>query len=131
MLRPLVMMTVFGLAGSMVWGCGGDDASTSLSPVELCKQEASALCDKVFKCYTKDELDAAKTLVGLNSADCAVKFQADCTPEKSNCNAGETYHEDKAQACLAAYKTFTCDDVKGAFAGTTPAPAACDQSCTK
>ena len=116
--------------GAWIFGaCGGDDSSGSVSdPVEACKQVFEITCDKMFKCFTKEELDAAKPLIGINTADCVAKFSADCTPEKTNCNAGETYHADKMQSCLDAYRTFTCDDIK---ADPPVTPAACDQTCTK
>jgi hypothetical protein len=115
-----------------IWGfvaCGGGDSSggTASDPVEGCKQIQEIMCDKVFKCYTKEQLDASKDKVGLNAADCVIKFSVECTAEKQNCNSGDVFHADKLQACIDGFKTFTCSDVMN------PAiePAACAQICTK
>jgi hypothetical protein len=116
-----------------VWGfvaCGSDSnggTGTISSAVDACKEADKVLCDKIFKCYTAAELSAAKEIVGLNTADCVIKFDAGCTPDMKNCNAGQVFHADKAQACVDGYKTFTCDDIKR---DPIVDPAACDQVCT-
>ena len=130
-MRKLLAVVACGVGISIFGACGGGGSSGGGSvsdPVEGCKQGAQVICDKIFKCYTKDELDLLKDAVGLNAADCATKFSADCTPEKQNCNAGETFHADKASECLDGYKTFTCEDIKRS---PIVEPAACAQVCTK
>ena len=37
--------------------CGGDD---DLTPVETCNQLYTTFCQKIFNCFSKAELDAAR-----------------------------------------------------------------------
>jgi hypothetical protein len=129
-MRKLLAVAACGVGIWSLGACGGDSSSgSSISdPVDGCKQGNQVLCDKIFKCYTKDELDRLKDGIGLNSSDCTTKFNAQCTPEMQNCNSGETFHADKASECLDGFKTFTCDDIKR---DPLVSPAACDQVCTK
>jgi hypothetical protein len=130
-MRKLLAVAACAVGVSMFGACGGDDnsgGSSASDPVEGCKEVTAITCDKIFKCFTKEELDLAKGTVGLNTQDCIIKFNADCIPEKANCSAGETFHADKMQQCIDGYKSYTCDDIKSQ---NTPDPAACAQRCTK
>ncbi|MET0594548.1 MAG: hypothetical protein ABW133_17745 [Polyangiaceae bacterium] len=113
---------MFGACGSSNSGGGASD------PVGLCKEVKGTLCDKIFNCFTKAELDLLKDSFGLNATDCRDKLQPPCTPDQSNCDSGETFHADKAQACADGVKTLSCNDIK---MDTIPTPAACDLVCTK
>jgi hypothetical protein len=129
-MRKLLAVAAMGVGIWAFSACGGDDSSSgSISdPVEGCKQGNEVICDKFFKCFTQAELEAAKDIIGLNAADCVTKFNAECTPEKQNCNAGETFHADKASECLEGFRAFTCADLKR---DPIVEPAACEQVCTK
>jgi hypothetical protein len=132
-MRKLLAVAACGVGIWTFGACGGGDGSSGGSisdPVDGCKQANHVVCEKIFGCFTTDELNQPlfKMTFGLNAADCATKFDAECTPDKQNCAAGETFHADKANDCLDGYKKFNCDDVK---AQPPIAPAACDQICTK
>ena len=106
--------------------CGGGD---DLTPVESCNQVWSILCDKFFNCLTPEQKEANKSVIGLNAADCKVKFQGtECNADKAACNAGETFRPANAQMCLSGLMTLSCTDVK---ADPIVTPAICDQVCTK
>ena len=121
--------------GMLAVACGSDNDGGGASPVEACKSVNKVVCDKIFNCLSQEELELNKAIVGLNSADCIVRADAECTPDDTNCKAGETYHADKASACVDGYKTYNCDDIRSRiFAGApnpTPDPAACALRCTK
>jgi len=129
-MRKLFAVAACATGVWMFGACGGDNngGSGSISDaVDGCKQGDQVICDKIFKCFTKDELDQLKDVFGLSTADCVTKLNAECTPEKKNCNSGQMFNADKAQECLDGYKTFTCEDVKR---NPPVAPAACAQVCT-
>lgn len=106
-----------------VASCGGDSGP---SPEQGCKDLVATLCNKIFDCYTAAELAEAKDQVGNSKSDCATKLQsAQCTSTAVMCDAGKTYHADKAQSCLDQIKAFSCTDIKN----DTPDPAICDQVC--
>ena len=113
---------MFGACGSNNSGGG-----SSGDPVAGCKEANKVVCDKIFKCWSTDQLEANKATVGLNAADCVIKFEPECIPEKVNCPAGETHHPDKQSACIDGYKGFTCTDIMPPITE----PAACSQICTK
>jgi hypothetical protein len=129
-MRKLLAVAAFGMGLSAFGACGssGDGGGSASDPVSACKEITGVTCDKIFGCFTKEELDAAKQVVGLNATDCRDKLGVDCTADKSNCDAGETFHADKAQACLDGMKTLSCNDI---HQNPIPQPAACDQVCTK
>jgi len=107
--------------------CGGDD----LTPVESCKQTFAVLCDKIFACFTKEELNTpvAKAAFGLNASDCKVKFQSsECNAEQAKCDAGEKFQAANAQACIDGMKGLSCSDIK---MEDIPLPAICSQVCIK
>jgi hypothetical protein len=131
-MRKLLAVAACGMG---IWafgacGGGGDGTGSISDPVDGCKQGNQVVCDKVFNCFTKEELDqpAFKAAFGLNAPDCVTKLNADCTPDRQNCSAGETFHADKASECLEGYKNFNCTDIK---AQPPITPAACGQVCTK
>jgi hypothetical protein len=118
-----LLIVLFGYGGT---SCGGGD---DLTPVDSCKQVWSILCDKFFNCLSADEKEAAKAVIGLNAADCKVKFQgSECNADKASCDSGETFHSENAQMCLSGLMTLSCNDVK---ADPIVTPAICDQVCTK
>jgi hypothetical protein len=129
-MRKLLAVLACGLGIWAFGACGssGDGTGGVSDPVEACKQVKAVTCDKIFGCFTEAELDAAQPIIGLNATDCRDKLQPPCTPDNSNCDSGETYHADKAQACLDGVKTLSCNDIKK---DPIPKAAACDQVCTK
>jgi hypothetical protein len=131
-MRKLLAVAACGVGVWMFGACGGNgDGTGSVSdPVEACKQIKAVICDLMFTsgCFTKDQLDAAQPTIGLNATDCRDKLQPPCTPANANCPTGETYHADKAQACIDGMKTLTCSDL---MKDPIPEPAACDLRCTK
>jgi hypothetical protein len=119
-MRKIVFVTFMAMALS----CGDDEPSQ----VEACNQVMDILCDKFFSCYTKEQLDAAQSVVGLNAADCKVKFKAkNCGVEEVKCDAGETYHGDKAKQCVDAFRDLSCNNIR---MGTITEAAVCKQVCT-
>jgi hypothetical protein len=131
---------IFGACGSNSSGGSTPDAATTgdangadavggaANAVDGCKSIVKLTCDKIFKCFSKEELDLLKNEFGLNTADCETKLNAECIPEKANCKAGETYRPDMGQQCIDLFKEYTCDDIRDP---NTPDPAACDQRCMK
>ena len=122
-LRRLTFLAVFGLCASSVSSCGGGGVGAQ----EACNEIYVSLCNKFYDCYTKDQIAANKDVFGLNRGDCAVKYQnSECTTTKVACDSGQTYHADKADACLSGFKALSCTDI---MATTLPTPAVCDQVC--
>ena len=120
-MRKFLFLAVLGVS------CGGD----SLSASDACQQEVSALCDKMFNCFSKDVLDAAKSQLGLNAADCKTKFNAsECNADNIKCDLGKTYQADKAEECVNGVKNLSCNDIQSIVTtGKVPTPAACDLVC--
>jgi hypothetical protein len=118
MRKLAVSITLFVLS------CGGGD---DLSPGEACNQAMAIVCDKWFACYTKEILEANKTIFGLNAADCKVKYQgSECNAEKVRCDLGTTFNSANASMCVAGYRQMSCNDI---MANPPVEPAACDRVC--
>jgi len=131
-MRKLLAVVACGVGIWAFSACGssGDGTGSISDPVEGCKQANAVVCEKVFGCFTKEELDQPifKMTFGIDKGDCTTKFNAECTPDKQNCAAGETFNADKANECLETYKKFNCTDIK---AQPPITPAACEQTCSK
>jgi uncharacterized protein YgiB involved in biofilm formation len=117
--RALALVFFLSLA------CGSDD----LTPVEGCKQVYSVICDRIFSCFTAAELDAAKDVVGLNRADCNIKFgAANCSMAQASCDLGEKFNSGNAEMCVGMLGGLSCNDIKR---DPIPLPAICSQVCVK
>ena len=90
------------------------------SPEELCRDAAQGFCHKVFECV---EGEPRRAMEGGTFEGCMASHAATCPADP--CDRGMTYHADKAEECVAAWRTMTC----GAF-GMNPNVAVCDLICT-
>jgi hypothetical protein len=107
-------------------GCGGTD---DLGAVEACHQLKDATCDRIFACYSPQMLQEFQSEIGKTAAECKVMLKAeDCKPVDANCQTDETYHPDKAFACVSATREQMCSDV---VKPEVPAPVVCGEVCTK
>lgn len=113
----------------VVPGCGDDDDGGP-SAEEACSEGMKVMCGKYFNCLTAEELDFYATVIGNSVRDCTTKLTAaNCNEDAVRCDAGEKYNPARAQECVDGLREFSCDDVAGNIAGTTPEPAACDLVC--
>ena len=102
------------------------DTARELTPVETCNQFQSIFCDKIFGCLTPDEANLAKAVIGLDAADCKVKFGSECTVDKAQCDPGKVFKPGNGQACLDRLRTLSCKDIRDDPSTT---PAICEQVC--
>jgi hypothetical protein len=110
----------------MVLACGGGD---DISQIDACKEAQSIACDKLFNCLDKTLLEALKMQIGLNAADCKVKFQAsECNADKAKCDAGKSYNAGNAQMCLSGLRQLSCNDITRDISNI-PEPAVCALIC--
>jgi hypothetical protein len=85
-------------------------------------------CDKIFECYTQDEIDAAGDywFFGADSAECQDIFHeaADESSDDTGAEDCENFDSSAAKECLSEYEALTCDDLAE---GTSP--DACEDVC--
>jgi hypothetical protein len=113
--RLTLLIAVLTLSAA---SCGGSTKDAN----ELCKESAVGFCEKVFACA---EGEAMRTDLGGTKEACVTKQQAYCPPAAKPCSDTETYHQDKAEQCVAAWGALTC----AAF-GVEPNLPICDEICT-
>jgi hypothetical protein len=120
------MRTLLCLSALLVLSSCGDEEE-GLTAMEACSQVQGAFCDKVFNCLPAAEKEARKAAIGLNAADCKVKFVAsECNADKIRCDVGKTYKPANAKACVTGVTALSCNDITG---GNLVTPAICDQVC--
>lgn len=114
-MRNAVVKGLFVLALGPLFtlGCGGDP-----TPEELCKQESSVLCNLLSRC---GELS---TMRYGSLSECISTEEALCVGPA--CLSGETFHSNKATACIAEEKAVTCTQLTD---DTANIPS-CDLVCT-
>ncbi len=113
------------VVGTLV-SCGEDDDGPNAT--QLCKDMANAVCDRLYDCFSSDDLAA----VGYpaTSSGCKSQFQAElgCDAAQSNdlCEGNESFHSSEADKCISQTKTASCSQLQ---ADEDYAPA-CDRVCT-
>jgi len=115
--------------GTFALSCGGGGGGT-LTQAEACPQIAQAACDKIYSCSDATLLLAQALL--MTKANCVATVQPTCP---SMCPTGQTYHGDKAKACVDAAKGASCatvaanisTDVQAIINAVAPV---CNEICT-
>jgi hypothetical protein len=115
MSRLLRLIAVLTLAAA---SCGGSTKDAN----QLCREATVGFCEKVFTCAEGEPLRADE---GGTKEACVTKGQALCPSAAQPCSATETYHQDRAEQCVAAWQSLTCT----AF-GMQPNLPICDEICT-
>jgi hypothetical protein len=118
------------IIGSVLLGlaaCGGGD----LSPKEGCNQYAVALCERLYACFTAQELAAAQ--YPATEAGCVTNFQANagCANQTTAnaCDGNETYHASYADDCVDQVRGLECSQVRDPNLNTDTAAPACGKVC--
>jgi hypothetical protein len=105
---------------------GGESEGAGESPAETCSRVAEVICQKMFECYSAEERAAG--MLPASEEDCLAKIEGDlqCASQTvdNQCDEGETYDPDLAQACVGEYEGLTCDVVReGSIDASTPSCA--------
>lgn len=91
----------FALVCTTLVGCGGDD---KFNKGEACDRAGGALCDRVVGCGLIEK-----------RSECISVFKKACCEEDKSCGE-EAEDEDAAEAevnaCVAAFKAQSCEDVE-------------------
>jgi len=112
----------YGSLGLFALGCGsGSSGSTGAQ----CMQVNAAVCMKVFTCT---EAASFRDTYGASQSDCMTMMNLECRSSAS-CPDGQTYHADKAAACVTASQNVTCSDI-GTNGEGALFPTVCTQVCT-
>jgi hypothetical protein len=109
--RLLVAMRTFILASILMAACS---AATDPGPAAACDDIQSALCERLYACYTPAELAA----VGYPADEAACvtmsEAQSGCTAETaaSVCTGNQRYHADEAATCSDQIAGLACSQVR-------------------
>ena len=124
--KNLLSLSLLSLACALATNCGSGESA--MSETEACIDLDNTYCDKLFNCYTKEEMASVQDQYGLNATDCKTKLHAqDCNPDAVKCDLGQTYHPDKAVECVSLFKGLSCNDMR---TDPLPLPAACSILCS-
>lgn len=127
--------------GLLALSCGGGGgAAKEIPQAEACPEATKAVCTKVFSCDDAILNIAKASLLGGSQANCLATLQQPPYCDSFSCQAGQTYHGDKAAACKDQFAGVKCEDITAAIiAGGTSsdipslvrrlAPA-CGEVCT-
>ena len=104
---------ILALGPFFTLGCGSDP-----TPEDLCRQEASAFCNLLSRCGELSVMSYASLSECISTEDALCVGPA--------CASGETFHSNKASACVAETKAVTCTDL----ANSTANIPSCSLTCT-
>ncbi len=99
-------------AAAFLSACGGGG---SVSPVEACNDGDSALCERLYACYTAAEL-ATAGYPASESACVTMQQTADGCSAKTEANfctgSNQKYNGDHVDACVSQIKGLQCADIR-------------------
>jgi hypothetical protein len=120
--------------GLLLLSCGGG-SSSGIPQADACNQASQSACAKLFSC-SDVILMIAQGVLGGTEVSCRMMIQQNyCAPFQ--CQAGQTYHPDKAQQCKDEFSAVTCATLAAAALAGGGSPATvlasvpgCTQVCT-
>lgn len=115
-------------AGGSPNGAAGGTSTGTMDGITECKKLHGVECQKIFTCFTADQLTAAADTVGKTEAECETLIEASDPCVADQCNGG-TFDGAQAEKCVAAYTALTCDEFTG-LGSTTADPTECATVCT-
>lgn len=125
-MRSFVWIACFGWLAA----CGADQGS--VSPREECMATTSALCERIYACYTQAELAS----VGLpaSEAACETMLEASrgCAAQtlQNVCTGNQQYSATEAARCSDQISGLTCSQIRDPFFDEVTAAPACAKVCT-
>lgn len=115
---------------SLPSACGGDDgddAQSSSSAQQLCNDLADAVCERLYDCFSSEELRLAgipSTTAACKASERAARGCA-AASEDDLCEGSERFHESMADKCIAQLHDASCRQLR---TSDDYAPA-CDNVC--
>jgi hypothetical protein len=109
--------------------CGGGGGG--LSPREACDDSQAALCERLYTCYTAEELAAA----GFPSSEaaCTTMLQQSegCAAQTTDntCDGNASYHADQADDCVDQLAGLSCNQIRDENTDINVAAPACGRVC--
>lgn len=117
-----IVSLVLGLAA-----CGGDP-----TPKEACNDFSAALCERLYACFTPQELAAAQ--YPPTEAGCVTKFETDsgCAAQTTAnaCDGNETFHAGSVDTCTDQIHGLECSQVRDSTFDFEKGLPACDKVCS-
>jgi hypothetical protein len=101
--------------------CGEPSGGGSLPFANACQKMTETLCAKAFSCGPDSSLSSTVSQYA-SQAECVSGLLAMCS-DNAGCDAGKTYHGDKAKQCLDQYAALSCSDFDHE-------PAVCKEVCS-
>lgn len=103
------VVVVIGLLGAV--GCGSDGG---LSPREGCEQLNATVCERIYACYTADELAADGFPASEAACVTEQQQQSGCAQQTTAnaCTGSETYHADQAGDCVDQLGALSCSQFR-------------------
>ncbi|HTR55320.1 MAG TPA: hypothetical protein VMJ10_31795 [Kofleriaceae bacterium] len=101
---------------------GGDQ----VSPEQACNSMASALCERIYACYTPEELAAASYPASEAACETMLEASEGCTAEteQNACTGNAKYDSSEAAKCSDQITGLTCSQIRDPlFDEQTDAPA--------
>ncbi len=130
MRRRIMMGCVAMLAILGVQGCGGSGGG-GITPRAACEDAQANLCERLYTCYTPDELAALG--FPASEAACVSMLQAsegcDRQTAENACTGNERYHADQADSCVEQITGLACGQVRDPDLDLEKAAPACAKVC--
>jgi hypothetical protein len=110
--------------------CGGGSGD-GITPRAACEDMQANLCERLYACYTPDELAA----LGFpsNEAACVSRLQSSegCASQTTmnTCVGNERYHADQANICVDQISGLACSQVRDPELDVRTAAPACAKVC--
>ena len=109
--------------------CGsGDGNDPGVSAQQLCSDLADTFCERVYECFSSDELRNAGQPSSVAACKARERELMGCSAASGDdlCEGSERFHEGAADSCVAQLAAASCKQLRD---GDDYAPA-CDRVCS-
>jgi hypothetical protein len=126
-MRAFMCLGIVALA--VMVACGGSSAP---SASQACNEGASALCERLYACFTAAELQAAG-YPATESACVTMTQTTDGCSAKTNANfctgSNQVFHPDQVDGCLSQIMGLQCADVRSTNFDVNVSAPTCAKVC--
>jgi hypothetical protein len=107
-MRTSLLPALLPLLAALLPGCADD---TPLWRVQA-DRISDRNCERMYTCMSAEQLQTGRDgglPLGNNEAECRENYRELTAGKTAPCSVGQTYDADRAQACIEALDTLTCE----------------------
>ena len=124
--------TSLAFAFVMLAACGTSNGGGGDTPEQACNATASALCERLYACYTPEELATANYPASEAACETMLEASQGCSAmtEQNACTGNAVYSSSEAAKCSDQIAGLTCSQIRDPFFDENTDAPACTLVCS-